>query len=130
MSWVMDNVDRQTWDHPMDRPSLAVIPLGTGNDFSRAMGWGPRYASPSVSDVHKAYEKFKNCGDVGMLDRWQVDIITYVDDKKIGLTRTMNNYFSVGCDAEIACDFHQLRQDFPQLANGQMKVHLRCPCMP
>lgn len=36
--WVVQEMEKYDIDH--DKVPIGVIPIGTGNDFSRAMGWG------------------------------------------------------------------------------------------
>tara|TARA_R110002050_G_scaffold192417_2_gene327371 strand:- start:132 stop:488 length:357 start_codon:yes stop_codon:yes gene_type:complete len=37
--WVLSVLDDMGW--PVPYPPIAILPLGTGNDLSRALGWGP-----------------------------------------------------------------------------------------
>lgn len=55
-----------------DNPPVAVFPLGTGNDLSRALGWGSggedRDAKQYLEDVEKKGQKVQ-------VDRWIMTII-------------------------------------------------------
>lgn len=53
-------------------PSVAIIPLGTGNDLSRVLGWGKEH--DSYLDPTKILKKVQTAEKV-MLDR-------YIYDKK------------------------------------------------
>ena len=68
----MDKIDfgpnRDTW------PVVAVIPLGTGNDLSRALGWGGSHVSRPVEDVLKDIAE----AEAVDLDRWTIEI-SHVD---------------------------------------------------
>ena len=68
----MDKIDfgpnRDTW------PAVAVIPLGTGNDLSRALGWGGSHVSRPVEDVLKDIAE----AEAVDLDRWTIEI-SHVD---------------------------------------------------
>lgn len=44
------------------------MPLGTGNDVARALGWGPGYSNESLSDI---LQRTEEAGEVA-LDRWKV----------------------------------------------------------
>ena len=50
------------------RPFVGHFPLGTGNDMSRSLGWGPGYAG---EDIKKVLFKFARA-EVAVLDRWKV----------------------------------------------------------
>ncbi|KAH9598799.1 Diacylglycerol kinase [Trypanosoma melophagium] len=117
----------------------AVLPMGTGNDLSRTLGFGGGYVKP----LKQPEEKFKKLLDriynskKIKMDRWSVVIQKTasplrLDDKqkkdketKGGTTNnnrdsnfqrfSMLNYFSIGFDAAIASQFSTFRNDHPEL---------------
>ena len=54
----------------MDFVSVGVIPLGTGNDMARFLGWGVGYRGESLVPV------IQSLGNSGarLLDRWHIDV--------------------------------------------------------
>ncbi|KAM7339264.1 hypothetical protein ACRRTK_002748 [Alexandromys fortis] len=68
VSWVLSTID--AFD-VHDRCQLAVIPLGTGNDLARVLGWGSFWnKNKSVLDILSRIEQ----ANVRILDRWSVMI--------------------------------------------------------
>jgi len=118
---------------------IGVIPFGTGNDFSRAMGWGASAPKPLIGHNKKALkarmaQMFESA--VGPLDTWLVDIklreggaFYEVKDGKVQqshegqqeLTHEMINYFSCGADAKIVYEFEQ-RRTKSQIGNKMVYV--------
>lgn len=97
------------------KPPIAVLPLGTGNDLSRVLGGGSGYDNSSLTRIlHKSQS-----GVIVELDRWEVAVVPNrspveykpppesCDNVPIS---TMNNYFSVGSDANAALEFHNFRE--------------------
>jgi len=82
--------------------SVAILPLGTGNDLSRVLGWGPGFDGGNISRVLSKVED----AEIKLIDRWNVRITkadgTFFD-------REMNNYFSIGFGAKLAYDFNEWR---------------------
>ncbi|XP_030758615.1 diacylglycerol kinase epsilon isoform X2 [Sitophilus oryzae] len=105
ISWVL------TSSHKLDldpEPPLAIIPLGTGNDLSRVLGWG-KENSPEP-DVPKILTDIQQAR-LSRLDRWKVEVIS---TRHLGLkipnkTYYMYNYISIGVDAQVALSFHKTR---------------------
>lgn len=100
-----------------NQPSVAILPLGTGNDLARTMGWGGGYNNESM----EIFIKKVIFGKIVKLDRWSIktnlvdfdqnepEIRPSSDAKDKLPLNVINNYFSIGADAKIALDFHSAR---------------------
>lgn len=98
---VLDLVHRSGRDLP-----VAVIPLGTGNDLARHLGWPAVLPQPGQLQAWLA--QAPEC----RLDRWILE--------GPGCHRAWFNYWSLGDDAAAASRFHGLRRSDPWLARGRM----------
>lgn len=54
----------------MDFVSVGVIPLGTGNDMARFLGWGVGYRGEDLAPAIQSLSTSESC----LLDRWQIDV--------------------------------------------------------
>eukprot|EP00669_Euglena_mutabilis_P007263 TRINITY_DN2607_c0_g1_i1.p1 TRINITY_DN2607_c0_g1~~TRINITY_DN2607_c0_g1_i1.p1 ORF type:complete len:418 (-),score=97.57 TRINITY_DN2607_c0_g1_i1:221-1441(-) len=99
VGWVLSILDDLGARH---EPAVAVLPLGTGNDLARALGWG---GGGHPAKFRKVLDRLF-LGVPVKLDRWVVSISGQPDHK-------MNNYFSVGADANISLGFHEAREKSP-----------------
>ncbi|KAI3673365.1 hypothetical protein L6452_39483 [Arctium lappa] len=110
VGWVLDAIEKQNFDSP---PPVAILPAGTGNDLARVLGWGGGLGSVErhgglctmLHDIEHAA--------VTILDRWKVSI-TNQKGKQLRSPKFMNNYLGVGCDAKVALEIHNLREENPE----------------
>jgi diacylglycerol kinase (ATP) len=100
---VLDAVHRSGRDVP-----VAVIPLGTGNDLARHLGWPT--SSPSAGRLD-AWLAHAIAAPERRLDRW---LLSSPD----GVERAWFNYWSIGDDAAAALRFHHMRRVQPWLMRG------------
>jgi len=102
---------------------VGIIPLGTGNDLSRSLGWGPHLEN--VSDVQQ-YLQWATRADEVSLDSWRVTVTPDTDlppnhklytagshprptTKHNTFVGYFQNYFSVGLDAHITYEVEECR---------------------
>ncbi|VVC42151.1 Hypothetical protein CINCED_3A014096 [Cinara cedri] len=102
---------------------VGVLPLGTGNDLARALGWGGGYMDEPVSKILTNLEE----SETVRLDRWNLDVVPNDGAKgtdhagKDNLPlNVINNYFSLGVDAQIALEFHEAREANPEKFSSRM----------
>lgn len=97
VGWVLESMDKVELEC---QPSVAVIPLGTGNDLARCLRWGGGYEGESV---HKILHKIAKASTI-MLDRWSIELYDtcLADPNNMKSVETkipynvINNYFSIG----------------------------------
>ncbi|KAG7158641.1 diacylglycerol kinase epsilon-like isoform X2 [Homarus americanus] len=90
-------------------PLVAILPLGTGNDLSRVLGYGEGHSR--YVDVVQYLQELASAVPT-KLDRWKVH---FVPNRKLGIRMPareyfMNNYLSVGVDALVTLNFDWARQ--------------------
>jgi len=105
VGWVLSTLDKLNL--PFPPPPTAIVPLGTGNDLSRCLGWGSGYDGEDFEEdffdeLLAAVEHSKPM----LLDRWKV-VVTPQRGRfsKLFSKKTkeviLNNYMSIGVDAQI-----------------------------
>ncbi len=77
-----------------------MLPLGTGNDFSRVTGWGKVYSSQCSTPTKARHlvDALSSCS-FQKFDRWKVHLTREAaipESAEVTTQRDMLNYFSVG----------------------------------
>jgi diacylglycerol kinase (ATP) len=108
-------------------PPIAVLPLGTGNDLARTLGWGGGYTDEPIEKIIRHVEE----GPVVSMDRWSLEIKRnsaipgFQYEQAMGCEtaplHVINNYFSIGADAAITLNFHESREANPAKFNNRLK---------
>lgn len=114
-SWVANAVEKLNLSHVR----LIIIPLGSGNDMSRAMGWGIKF--PGTKKI-LAYLDYLNTAKPHLLDVWRLNAVedpslnSPPSDSKTphGARPLICNYLSLGVDAFVELRFNQLRWENPE----------------
>ncbi|XP_047369825.1 eye-specific diacylglycerol kinase isoform X2 [Vespa velutina] len=123
VGWVLSILDQIGASSP---PAVGVLPLGTGNDLARALGWGGGYTDEPIGKILSSIGESETI----LLDRWQLVVernpeIQNDDDsgkaKENLPLNVVNNYFSLGVDAHIALEFHEAREAHPEKFNSRLR---------
>ncbi|EAX91905.1 hypothetical protein TVAG_326490 [Trichomonas vaginalis G3] len=98
-------------DPSVFRPPAAIIPLGTGNDMSRVLNWGPYFTNSDLKRIGKKINDIRFAIQSKNHDVWKVSELPEGEtEPKVHM---MTNYCSFGTDAKIARDFEDYRTDHP-----------------
>lgn len=122
-------------------PPIAIMPVGTGNDLARCLGWGSGYSAWKSKGTSNALNEILHA-KVHTLDRWALRFSEQpkrkdsLVDKALHMisprrassaeqtfdfdTKYMNNYLGVGVDAKVALEFHGIRESHPQWFQSQL----------
>ncbi|TRY74667.1 hypothetical protein TCAL_11921 [Tigriopus californicus] len=120
VGWLLSVLDKYQID-PL--PAVGVLPLGTGNDLSRSLGWGGGYIDEPISKIISGLQM----AEEEMMDRWQLKVTRneYQSSDTRGKDalplNVVNNYFSMGVDAHIALEFHEAREANPQKFSSRIR---------
>lgn len=106
VAWILNTINNLKID-PL--PEVCILPLGTGNDLSRVLGWGAE--SPSEMNPIEILQMVKKAKTI-QLDRWMVEISGHTTLLNLKQSRNffMYNYLSVGVDALVTLNFHKARE--------------------
>ncbi|XP_059023601.1 diacylglycerol kinase theta isoform X4 [Mustela lutreola] len=117
VGWVLAALEEMRHRLACPEPSVAILPLGTGNDLGRVLRWGAGYSGEDPFSVLVSVDE----ADAVLMDRWTIlldaheagaaeDSVADVEPPKIV---QMSNYCGIGIDAELSLDFHQAREEEP-----------------
>lgn len=116
VGWVLNTLGDARHLLACKQPGVAILPIGTGNDLSRILGWGPGYEGerlePVVGSVLMAHPQ--RC------DRWDVKF-DCADTERQPDDVIMTNYFGIGLDAYIAHGFHEKREAHPEKFTSRLR---------
>lgn len=130
-SWVATSIEKKN----LRNVKLVVIPLGSGNDMSRALGWGRKY--PGDNEIVNCVEQVRKSPEY-TLDVWRLKAVE--DEGKVAAASStdtttehharplMCNYLSLGADAYVELEFNQLRWNNPDRYKsrlGNFAAHIR-----
>lgn len=109
VGWVLDAIEKQNYLSP---PPVAILPAGTGNDLARVLSWGGGLGAIERQGGLYSVLNHIDHAAVTILDRWKIAIQN--QGKQFQPPKFMNNYLGVGCDAKVALDIHNLREENPE----------------
>ncbi|KAM4048982.1 diacylglycerol kinase theta [Anomaloglossus baeobatrachus] len=124
VGWVLGALEEIRHKLVCTEPSIAVLPLGTGNDLGRVLRWGAGYTGEDPYSILMSVEEAENV----LMDRWTIllDAQEVVDSMENGISEPeppkivqMNNYCGIGIDAELSLDFHHAREIEPGKFNSR-----------
>ena len=105
---------------PLSHCIFGILPFGTGNDLSNALGFGNDCNINTIDNFQNLLLKYY-AGILVKVDVWEVEvkldeeqgnIYDYNDLKKSKINqinKSFVNYFSIGCDARLGFIFEQKR---------------------
>lgn len=98
--------------------TLIPMPLGTGNDLSRALGWGEGISTTKDIKKYLKWLQFKPLPT--LFDRWSIKITSKKHPKKVLLDIKMLLYFGIGLDAKFSYKFNVIRKMYPQFFKSRV----------
>jgi diacylglycerol kinase (ATP) len=99
-NWVVTLLNNHFGVDASVRRPIAMLPFGTGNDMSRVQGWGALVSNRQIRHTERLFGPVRRSNIVKKVDVWRITIER--TDTHDVTVRYMLNYFSLGCDAEIA----------------------------
>ncbi|XP_019373758.1 PREDICTED: diacylglycerol kinase theta [Gavialis gangeticus] len=124
VGWVLGALEEIRYKLACSEPSVAILPLGTGNDLGRVLRWGAGYSGEDPYSILISVDE----ADEVLMDRWTIllDAPEPVENSENGALEPeppkivqMNNYCGLGIDAELSLDFHHAREEEPGKFNSR-----------
>ncbi|XP_036903254.1 diacylglycerol kinase theta isoform X2 [Sturnira hondurensis] len=117
VGWVLSALEETRHHLACPEPSVAILPLGTGNDLGRVLRWGAGYSGEDLFSVLVSVDE----ADTVLVDRWTILLDAHqangaensMADLEPPKIVQMSNYCGIGIDAELSLDFHQAREEEP-----------------
>ena len=115
VAWVLQALEELT--EIEQKPPVGILPLGTGNDLARVLGWGGRYDDVLLTNLSQALKT----AEPSLLDRWECNIERAPgappEEDELGEEGPVvfQNYLGVGVDAAAALKFHKARETNPAM---------------
>lgn len=130
VTWVLSELNdrREALFKNIRLPPVGIVPLGTGNDLARSLGWGPALTDnfQLLSYVQRAMK-----AETVLLDKWRLTLrpshLLPPSLRQRGTVEFIGyftNYFSVGMDAHTAYEVGRVR------SSGFGKCCFRMRCFP
>ncbi|XP_073094008.1 diacylglycerol kinase theta isoform X3 [Manis javanica] len=117
VGWVLTALEEMRHRLACPEPSVAILPLGTGNDLGRVLRWGAGYSGEDPFSVLLSVDE----ADTVLMDRWTILLDAHQASGADGVANVeppkvvqMSNYCGIGIDAELSLDFHQAREEEPR----------------
>ena len=104
VTWVLSSIEELSLPYT---PPVAVLPLGTGNDLARVLGWGKGVRFDSIGAAVGRLDAAR----VAFVDRWVVRGHLPEGRQEV----RMANYMSIGCDAKAALLWARMSRAAPLL---------------
>ncbi|XP_022142919.1 diacylglycerol kinase 5-like isoform X1 [Momordica charantia] len=148
-SWLLGVVSDMKLPHP---PSIATVPLGTGNNLHFSFGWGKKNPATNCQSVESFLSQVRSAREM-RIDSWHIhmkmrgpkegssDSITRLElphslhafhqDSWNVFRGGFWNYFSIGMDAQVSYAFHSERKLHPENFKNQstnQKTYLKIAC--
>ncbi|KAF7640242.1 Diacylglycerol kinase [Meloidogyne graminicola] len=95
VGWLLSTLDQLNWNN---YPPIAILPLGTGNDLSRSMGWGGTFSDEPLTEILQAIQTETS---ITFLDRWRLDVFPLFSiNNQEQQQQQLNNNNNLFCSSE------------------------------
>ncbi|KAL6951845.1 Diacylglycerol kinase [Sarracenia purpurea var. burkii] len=122
VGWVLNAIDKQNFVSP---PPVAILPAGTGNDLARVLSWGGGLGSVERQGGLCTVLSHIEYAAVTILDRWK-DEEYALDAGPVSVCACrlrVIDVTGVGCDAKVALEIHNLREENPDKFYNQVTAY-------